>query len=242
MWLQKPPLGVPLDWSNPLNKGLVMHLATNEGHGDHLNDLSMNGNHGTIQNMAFPSTAASGWNPGRAGVGLNFDGTGDYVDCGNQASLNITDELTLCAWIKPKTITTHHQVIDNGYSATGTIGTRVGYITGSFKGYWHDTVSGTTYIQRDTNPTLNDWSHVTFTLGNGYAKMYINSILQADVKAFNGILRGATAPSAIGTLLTSPQFFSGSIDQVRILNRAWTAKEVLEYYINPWSVYLDEDN
>ena len=37
-------------------------------------------------------------------------------------------------------------------------------------------------------------------------------------------------------------YFNGSIDQVRIYNRAWSAKEVKDYAINPWQVYLDEDD
>jgi len=36
-------------------------------------------------------------------------------------------------------------------------------------------------------------------------------------------------------------FVNGSIDQPRIHNRALSAKEVMDYYINPWQVYLDED-
>ena len=40
--------------------------------------------------------------PGNA---LVFNGINDYVDCGNDASLNINDALTLEAWIKTFTIT-----------------------------------------------------------------------------------------------------------------------------------------
>jgi hypothetical protein len=34
-----------------------------------------------------------------AGNALRFDGVDDYVDCGNDASLNINDKLTIEAWI-----------------------------------------------------------------------------------------------------------------------------------------------
>ena len=30
----------------------------------------------------------------------SFDGSDDYVDCGNDSSLSITDNLTLCVWVK----------------------------------------------------------------------------------------------------------------------------------------------
>ena len=37
------------------------------------------------------------------GTCLKFDGTDDYVDCGNGASLNITNQITISAWVNPVT-------------------------------------------------------------------------------------------------------------------------------------------
>ena len=86
MLMQKPPLGTPLDWDNPLNDDLVFAYALNEAHGDEVQDLSTNGNHGTLKNFAFPPTADSGWNPGRTGAGLNFDGVDDCIDVDSKPS------------------------------------------------------------------------------------------------------------------------------------------------------------
>jgi predicted GH43/DUF377 family glycosyl hydrolase len=80
MWYQKPPLGTPLDWGNPLNDEAVLAFAMNEGHGDKVEDLSLNGNHGTLKNFAFPPTATSGWNLGEDGIGLKSDGVDDYIE------------------------------------------------------------------------------------------------------------------------------------------------------------------
>ncbi|MFQ6607518.1 MAG: hypothetical protein ACE5EE_03155, partial [Fidelibacterota bacterium] len=35
---------------------------------------------------------------------LSFDGSDDYVDCGNSADFNVVDELTISVWIKPNEI------------------------------------------------------------------------------------------------------------------------------------------
>ena len=241
MWLQKPPLGVPLDWSNPLNKGLVMHLATNEGHGDHLNDLSMNGNHGTIQNMAFPSTAASGWNPGRAGVGLNFDGIDDHVNCGNNALLQLITAMTIsfCANVGIQSVD-YPKVMERGawgvggyyVDISGVIGTteaqlRFGRIGGS------DAVSPIIPY----NPNVENIFVFVIDAVADEGKAYLNG---NNVGVLSPI--SVYVPGSFDFYMVNDRSFVGSIDQVRILNRAWTAKEVLEYYINPWSVYLDEDN
>jgi len=49
--------------------------------------------------------------------GLDFDGTNDYIDCGNKSNLNITGPFTIEAWVKPR------QVKDSGicdkYSSYG---------------------------------------------------------------------------------------------------------------------------
>ena len=36
--------------------------------------------------------------------------------------------------------------------------------------------------------------------------------------------------------------FDGGIDQPRIQSRVLSGKEVKDYYINPWQVYLDEED
>jgi len=120
MWLQKPPLGVPLNLEDPINKGLVMHLAMNAGHGDVVRDLSMYGNHGKLHGFAYPQTVASGWNPGRDGVGLNFDGVDDYVDCGNSLSLNTGSEITFSAWCNIETFPVSYvRICNKGWAGAG---------------------------------------------------------------------------------------------------------------------------
>jgi hypothetical protein len=38
---------------------------------------------------------------GKVGEALEFDGVDDYVNCGNDSSLDFTSEITLEAWAKP---------------------------------------------------------------------------------------------------------------------------------------------
>ncbi len=60
---------------------------------DKIYDLSYFKNHGTIYGAVW-KTLASGLNI------LKFDGEDDYVGCGNDESLDITDIITLKLWIK----------------------------------------------------------------------------------------------------------------------------------------------
>lgn len=62
-----------------------------EGEGDSTGDSSQNGNDGAITGAA--------WDDGKFGSALEFDGSSN-VDCGSDASLDITDAITIVAWAK----------------------------------------------------------------------------------------------------------------------------------------------
>lgn len=55
-FVSKPPLGVQLDWTNPINRGLVGCWIFNEGGGTRANDLSGNGNHGLLIGNIVPNS------------------------------------------------------------------------------------------------------------------------------------------------------------------------------------------
>ena len=77
--------------------GLVLHLdAANvksyPGSGAVWNDLSGNGNNGTLVNGVAYSSGNNG--------SLVFDGVNDYVNCGNSTTLSMSTETTLIHWLK----------------------------------------------------------------------------------------------------------------------------------------------
>ena len=233
----KPPYGTPLDWENPINDGTVMHLAMNAGHGDEVQDLSVNGNNGTLHNFAFPPIGASGWNPGRDGVGLTFDGSSDYIDCGNDSSFDITDAITISLWMKFDT-TSH-----------GYCGIIEKAAWGAYMIFTHtdDRISFRLGAGSDTTPVSSnfgttDWKFVTATYdkdaGANNQKLYIDGVVDKQ-KTTTGTMEVNVDDVIIG--LRGASYFDGSISDVRIHNRALSAKEVLDYYINPQQVYLNYD-
>ncbi|MHC4363024.1 MAG: hypothetical protein ACYSTZ_09365, partial [Planctomycetota bacterium] len=71
---------------------LVAHWKLDEGSGNTVYDSGTSGNDGTFE--SDPQ-----WVAGYYGGALGFDGADDNIDCGNDDSFNITDEITLSAWI-----------------------------------------------------------------------------------------------------------------------------------------------
>ena len=244
-WFQNPPLGTPLDWGNSLNDETVLHLPMNEGHGDKVQDLSLNRNHGTLNNFSFPPTAVSGWNPGQTGIGLNFDGSGDHIDCGDAVTLRPNDFMTISALFK----TNHDYAAAQGtivgdYSRTAVFGCTLWVLS-------DNTIEAQNYnsianrIHTHSTDTVNDgvWHHVAAVFNDAIdVDLYVDGEYQGPPT-----IQGAPTVLAHGTNLfvgrqgtPDERRFYGPIDQPRIMNKAWSAKEVKDYAINPWQVYLDE--
>lgn len=235
MHFSKPPLGTPLDWENPLNDGTVLALAMNEGHGDKVQDLSLNRNHGTLHNFAFPPTTASGWNPGQTGVGLNFNGTNNYISCGDKPIF----ELPKYTW----------SMLIKSHTAPGTLAITQPLLNGNeqFQFAWDHTngdfkqcavhKSGATWhkAQIASVVTAGIFHHVVGTYDGTNLSIYLDGNLENAVPAGTpNVAAGALSINVAGSNLAC------SIDQPRIQSRVWTAKEVRDYAINPWQVYLDE--
>ena len=115
--------------------GLVGYWSFDEGSGQIAYNAASTGavNDGTLGSSASADSADPKWTTGHAvsggrhgvssGSALSFDGDNDYVNAGNDPSLNITDAITIEAWVKPSGAN------ENGYiiAKTGTGGNNSGY-------------------------------------------------------------------------------------------------------------------
>jgi hypothetical protein len=97
---------------------------------------------------------------------------------------------------------------------------------------FNNTANSATFSSNGIAP-LNNWSFVSFTWDGTFVKIYINGILN-KTGSFNGTLKGsAINRMTIGRMETStPQFFSGSIDEFSFISKALTETEMLSFYLN----------
>ena len=84
--------------------GLVLALGFDETTGAAVTDASGQGNHGTISG-ATRTTA------GRFGGALSFDGINDWVTVADAASLDLTNRLTVEAWVFPTALNSWETVV-----------------------------------------------------------------------------------------------------------------------------------
>jgi hypothetical protein len=225
---EKPPLGVLPDPQHPLQKGIVGQWLMNEGGGITIYDLSGNKNHGTLTNMANPPTASSGWTAGKLGKGLSFDGVNDYVSIPTAGVSKDTG--TISFWAKPTSVPS------DSYIVTASTSARIIYlrwIGGSI--FRFNLGSGATQIGNYTG-TINNWYHIVGIWNNGLGSFYVNGVNIANNVAYTA-LASVQNPMFVGAFSGTSGYFPGLIDDVRIYNRALSAGEVMELYLQPYCMF-----
>src|SRR3989344_1420857 len=194
-------------------------------------DSSGQGNHGNLNGQTSTTTV-----PGKLGQALSFDGSNDYVALGDVNDLSGSQGVTVSAWVRPSAIGTNgilwrgESSVTKAYSlfllSTDEIRFRVTTTsTGSETSAALDTT---------TSPisTLNQWYHIAgiYSDSDDTMRIYVNgSQVVSNGALASGVLSDAAFIETIGSSNTS-NLFNGSLDDVRIYNRALTATEVRQLY------------
>ncbi len=230
--------------NGPSTLGLVAAFGFEETVGTAIIDSSANPMNGTIANANGTGTAPTRVaNGGKIGRALRFDG-GDnvsVVDGVALTKLDLTNGMTLEAWVNPSTMNGWESVIykERGGAGTGLLSYALYAQDGDPSlppaGYVRTSAGGPDRgIQALTQLPLNVWSHiaVTYTTGAGPASstlnFYVNgALVQTITNAINQNLLPSTQPLRIGNSNASiSEGFNGMIDEVRVYNRALTAAEI----------------
>ncbi len=179
-------------------------------------DGSGNGLNGTIMgNPAFVG--------GIAGMALSFDGVNDYVDLGNNAAFDITEQITLSAWVNTNDAGSglHKPYVgkgDNAYAIKHASSNTIEFFI--FEGTWY-------VAQVRVDESFNgEWHHVAGTYDGNELKTYVDGILGATV-AHVGLIDVQTHNLTISTnSQESGRYYDGAIDEVNIYDRALSKAEI----------------
>jgi len=189
------------------------------------------------QSLALSGTGAIFDNfPGNA---LDFDGIDDYVNIGNDHSLNVGNTLTIEAWVKPDSLTDQYGIfstrIDNRAGSfqlevgTGNGGTNRVAVTGS----------ETWVAQTGDNAIIpNKWNHIVYTrsgTGSGTHKIYVNGEEQTLVSDADYSFVDNTDDKVIASGTNGGQLFTGKIEEVRLWCIVRTESEIRENMYLPLS-------
>ena len=192
-------------------------------------DSSGNGNNGTANGTHFVN--------GKYNNASQFDGVDDYVDVGTSVNMASWSALSVSVWVKyDSSGTDEHTIISNWQSATTTAGILLRLEPSDdtvevFLNVEVNTHIGGTFSDLICN--ANEWHLVTITYDttNGL-HAFLDGIKSATSYASAaGLDATASTQLQIGNSIHAVNdYFTGSIDQVCIYNRALSAEEIQNNY------------
>ncbi|MHC4228976.1 MAG: LamG domain-containing protein [Planctomycetota bacterium] len=213
---------------------LVGHWKLDEGSGVVATDSSGNGNDGTIvDNPVWDVTWISGLSGGAMefyGVGT-ATGNGDYLDCGNDASLDITGPTSIALWIRPDAddpegnATTTAPLCKAMAGMSPSWSWQVRYGWNSPQPYMAFTFNTTprawAYVGR--NLERFEWCHISCSYDGTTLTTYLNG--EATESTPMGAITSSQTPVLIGSDGWGCDWIGG-IDDVRIYDHALSEPEI----------------
>jgi hypothetical protein len=202
----------------------VWHMEEEPFGGSNINDATSNGNLGTPDPSAFTSASSVG---GKIGQAISFDGTSDFFSVSNSSSVNLNgNQFTIQAWINAPDNAADKAILAKGLTngneqymlGIGNIATPDYVITRA-------RINGSFYSYSGGSITASNWQHIVYTYDDTQAPpnqitVYINGAI-----AYNGFVAGGNVESSvysllIGKRLTSSDYITGLLDELRIADVA----------------------
>jgi hypothetical protein len=219
-----------------LSSGLVGYWTFDGGtthwNTGNVDDVSGHGNTGQLINMSTTTSPV----PGKIGQALKFNGSSSYVNLGNATSLG-TGNFTMAAWIKASQARSDWRDIitkwPNAYAF------QIDKGGGGFCPSGGMSVAGA-LIMNEANAVVvcggsvvddGKWHHVAYTRNGSTRVFYVDGAAITSISNTNTIPSlTAALNDNIGQLTGGGQQFTGTIDDVRIYNRALSSSEVQALY------------
>jgi len=220
-----------------VDPSVVLYFSFDKEEGNTVSDLSGNGNDGSVQNAE--------WVSGKYGHALEFDGATAHVMVAPNATLDLTDAMTLMAWIYKSEFLPGNNgetIISKKQSGAYCLEVSGWENRSPEKLSTEPRISGTYHPLASPEPVpLNRWVHTAVTYDGDSLRMYIDGELVAEGN-WPGKIDTNTASVYIGAESDGNQpdathgRFKGMIDELVVANRAFSADEIKGYMAGPSDV------
>ncbi len=209
--------------------GLVGYWNFDDGKSITTLDSSGNGNVGTYTGETFNhGTLTNGpkWISGQYGSAVYFNQSNlNYISVGTPAPLNLIggSAITVAAWIKPEDSSSIHTIYGRHTdcnSAQGTFRLDSGILKLVLRTATLCSVQGSSVVPPNT------WTHVAYSWNGTHVVFYINGEIDSTVDLPGTITATNVVAVNIGAGSSGGELFNGSIDSLRVWNRALNLSEI----------------
>jgi hypothetical protein len=205
--------------------GPVGYWKLDDGSGASAADSSGFGNTGTLVN-------GPAWTTGQVNGALSFNGSSQYVTvpAPTGSSLDLDKApVTIAAWVNTNTITAQQAILVRGLSngiGSGNQGYGLWITSG---GKINVGSAGGGNFSSNVAITASAWHQITAIINGTASKVYIDGVDQTPASVNIGVVT-SSLPLTIGASRNNTQtgyvgFFNGTLDDVRVYNRALSASE-----------------
>ena len=205
--------------------GLMAYYPFN-GNAD---DESRFGNNGIVSGATLTTDRF-----GNTASAYHFDGVDDYINLGNPPILNLTEAVTISAWVKMDSVSTNASNWGSVFTKGATAYRLIfpGAVFAPFEYTWAFGIANNAayHVHSNTQATTS-WQHVVCTYDRAIMKIYLDGVMQTETYALNEAIDVNSSSIWIGNNSGfTDRCLKGSIDDIRIYNRALTGSEVQSLY------------
>lgn len=215
----------------PTEEGLVSYWDMEETGGYVLDSFGTN-------DMQVINSATFGSSYGVRGNGIDFDGINQYLTAPSFTVGVFTNQMTISEWINVDNVLDHSPLLarwnDGGGKRTFFLTQRrvdLGGIVFSASG---DGANGQGYTANTNGLSTNTWVHIAATFNAGVVSLYYDGVFKgaATNSTQLSFYQAGSDPVVIGggANIAGARYYDGSIDEVRMYNRALTPEEILVLY------------
>jgi len=206
--------------------GLVGYWSFNSA--DMLNgvalDRSGQNNSGNLFNIA----TSTFYTLGKVAQAFNFDGVNDYVKVPDSSAFDFqSGDFGISFWFKISTLGTTNDIFNKEnnqwIAAVVNSSNQLQVVAATTCGTWAINISSVSTVQANT------WYQGIITRSGSSFKVYLNGVQEASATISSAICKGSDS-LYFGSLQSLGRYFTGSIDEPRIYNRALSQAEVTNLY------------
>lgn len=169
---------------------------------------------------------------GDSDTAVTLDGSSGYVAVSDAASLDLTGDFSVEAWVRPT-------VVDGVAGCIVQKGKSHGYPGWQYRlsitsgNQWQGTVfvgNSAIDVTDPGSPSTTSWTYLVMTRSGSTLTLYVNGV-PVSTASVSGTLNTGTGILAIGRSgSASVDYFNGSVDEVAIYGAALSASQVADHY------------